>query len=136
MALGNTPTLQEIKFELSSSSNKLTDFIDEVGQTGNFNKQSDFANYTVKLISNITELYFSYIGGSQAVSIECIPVGWTLYSKPKWITISPSSSTLSPQSLIVTSGENLGPIRFDNLVLKQNNRDIYESIYCQQNGYI
>jgi hypothetical protein len=109
MALGATPTLNQIKTELGSSNNSLSCFISEAGKTGIWNKQSDFAYYSAASIcANPSYLDFNNFDLWKYSTITSSPYSWNLELVPYWLTVCPSTGSAGNTTLCVRPDRNLG----------------------------
>lgn len=136
MALGATPTLLEIQAELTSTNNDLQSFISEAGQTGVWDRQSDFANYE-GVVFNCTNDYFSFneFGGEEGFTVESTPHGWSATSKPNFIELGTNSGNSGSTFVSVFCQYNDEGVRSGEIVLVQNVTGFEIIINIEQNGY-
>jgi len=94
MALGSTPSLTEINTELGTSGQSLVTCIANAGQTGTWDRQSDFANYThLYLTVGVGDLYFDSTGQpSQDITVTSNTT-WSAVNSDTWIWVTGDSGS-------------------------------------------
>lgn len=96
MALGPLPKLTEIKTELSSAFNNLIALIGVAGKTGEWDRQSKFANYSANILNISPEFMAFQFDGTPYSSNLCSVTSnifWNVTKSESWITVFPSSGS-------------------------------------------
>jgi hypothetical protein len=136
MALGPTPTLQEINTELSTSGKSLRDCILLAGKTGLWDRQSDFANFASAFIEAVPDTFNNVSYNANSVSSQINSSGtWTASTAYSFITVVNSTGS-DGDTLNIDIADNPSGIR-DGIVQIKLDADntVNTSIYISQLAY-
>lgn len=88
-------SLDDVRIEVGlGSTASLTDCIAEAGETGTWDRLSDFANYTHEYLTiNVSELYFDDTGVPQQNIVVSSNVSWSVSDNQSWILTSGASGS-------------------------------------------
>lgn len=136
MALSATPSLSEIKTEVGNITlYSLTEFIDDVGQTGVWNSQLDFALFALPALS-ITPTSYNFTSGggtSSAFSITSNTT-WTISDNASWLTTSITTG-IGNNTFTATANTNLSAARSATITIITGS-SISKTISITQDGAI
>jgi len=118
MTLGSTPSLTEINTELGTTGQKLSTCIANAGETGMWDRQSDFAGYSHTYVETDPSTIVALGNDTSTVTNITSSSNWEHYgTPPSWVT-SVTSSGSSGQNANVVIETNPGGQRIATLTFR------------------